>query len=700
MTVTGWERVWSLFEQALAQPVVERRAVVERWTAEDPELRRAVLGMLAADHAGGSILDHSAVQQSRVEAASDSSQEPSDPADHTQNLPTGQFATGVPANQRFGPYRVLREVGRGGTSTAYLALRDDDQYRRQVVIRVVRDDRQREVLLERLRAERQILASLEHPNIARLYDGGATADGLPYFVMEYVDGLPIDDYCSRNGLAVEARLELFRKVCAAVHYAHRNLVVHRDLKPSNILVTAAGEPKLLDFGIAKVLNADVWSLNLVETAPWERMVTPSYASLEQIQGGPITTASDVYSLGVLLYKLLTGRLPFDFPGHSMLEIERILLDTVPAAPSAARRASQTTTSEFEPMAAELPPWRGAWQADLDAIVLTALRSKPQERYDSPAELATELGRLQAGLPVAARRGSWRYRAGKFVGRHRWGVVAALLFALLLSATAAVILRQSARVMSEPDLAQRERDRKRSVLEVLGEIVAYAEPFSAAGPDTSLREILLATGPILNGRLGAEPELRAEVLNTTGSMLLRLQLFDQAQAQLEEALRLRRVALGDQDRSVAETLKRLALVRKRQGQLEEAEGLARQAHQIVDRLVPREEELEAEILTVLASVLCSRHAFDSAEVTIEQAVRLLRESDLESPDLHMGLLDYEATVHTHYGRYQQAAEALRRSLEIRQQLYGQDHPTAENSLNNPPLRPLDVGLRRLPARRGR
>ncbi|HEV3409601.1 MAG TPA: protein kinase, partial [Chthoniobacterales bacterium] len=306
-----------------------------------------------------------------------------------------------------------REIGRGGLGAVYLAARADDEYRKEVALKLIRRGLDTDDILRRFRTERQILAQLDHPNIARLLDGGTTDDGLPYFAMEYVRGEPINTYCDLHRLKLSERLELFRKVCAAVTYAHQNLVVHRDLKPSNILVTADGEPKLLDFGIAKLLSAD-HELVFTQTAPGLRAMTPDYASPEQMKGEKITTASDVYSLGVLLYEVLSGQKPYRVKTRTTEEISRAVTEQEPQRPSTAAATDGS-----------------ALRGDLDNIVLKALRKEPERRYSSVEGLAEDLRRYQEGRPVLARPRTFTYRSSKFIRRNKVAVLAATLVLLAI-----------------------------------------------------------------------------------------------------------------------------------------------------------------------------------------------------------------------------------------------------------------------------
>lgn len=352
--------------------------------------------------------------------------------------------------QLLGPYRILREIGHGGMGTVYLAERDDKQFKKQVAVKLLRSSSaaqaaQNDLIVRRFRQERQILASLEHPNIARLLDGGALPDGLPYLVLEYIEGQPLDAYCDEHQLSLRERLQLFRTVCAAVHYAHQNLVVHRDLKPSNILITPEGAPKLLDFGIAKILNPASFDQTIDQTLPSVRLMTPAYASPEQVRGETITTASDVYALGVILYELLTGHRPYQFSSSALHEASRVICEVEPPKPSTIVMRAETITGSDGQTKTTLNPaevsrarketpekLRRQLTGDLDNIVLMALSKEPQRRYVSVEQLAEDLRCYLTGLPVSARNATWAYRAQKFMARNKaFTAVAALAVLTLL-----------------------------------------------------------------------------------------------------------------------------------------------------------------------------------------------------------------------------------------------------------------------------
>jgi non-specific serine/threonine protein kinase/serine/threonine-protein kinase len=398
-----WGQVKEILHLALAVPSAERPRFLDRACAGDAGVRAEVESLLASQSEAGTFIDRPVLS---VE-------------DATQYLPHEPDLRGT----RLGVYQIIQTLGEGGMGAVYQAVRDDDQFRKIVAIKLVKPGMDSDSLLARFHKERQILAHLDHPNIAKVLDAGTTANGRPYFVMEFIPGLPIDEYCDRNALTVSDRLRLFRQVCSAVQYAHQNLIVHRDLKPNNILVAPDGTPKLLDFGIAKLIDADTGSPEAARTLTMHRVMTPDYASPEQVRGETITTASDIYSLGVMLYELLTGQRPYRVTSVRPVEMAEIVCLREPEKPSTA--AGKQREGQHEKLRRRL-------RGDLDNIVLMALRKDPQRRYASVEQFSEDLRRHLDGLPVIARADTLAYRAGKFVKRNRVYVAAAVLLAATLT----------------------------------------------------------------------------------------------------------------------------------------------------------------------------------------------------------------------------------------------------------------------------
>jgi serine/threonine protein kinase len=414
-----WQRIDALLSAALERQTQERASFVAQACQGDEELREHVERLLRAHQDAGNFLESSPSDAASAIAAARVDSTLSEEA-NTFVKPTPSSGPAGPEKvdsvrlgRHIGPYRVLDEIGHGGMGAVYRAVRDDDQYQKVVAIKLVRGGFGSDLVIERFKAERQILANLEHPNIARLIDGGATEEGWPYFSMEYVEGEAIDRYCTSRNLSVRERLELFRTACSAVHYAHQRLVIHRDLKPSNILVTADGSPKLLDFGIAKLLDPEAGEAAAATLLP---AMTPEYASPEQVKGESITTATDVYSLGILLYELLAQRRAYELKSRSAAEVARVVCGVEPARPSTV--APRVVAKQLS--------------GDLDTIVLKALRKEPARRYASVQELSEDIRRHLEGLPVSARGDGFAYRTGKFVTRHRYGVAALTLIILSLA----------------------------------------------------------------------------------------------------------------------------------------------------------------------------------------------------------------------------------------------------------------------------
>jgi eukaryotic-like serine/threonine-protein kinase len=428
-----WAQVREVVDAVLDLPPGERISYLDQ-ACPQPAVRRYVESLVLSYDQAGNFLDEPAVvyESETLEHGGDDSW-------------TGR---------RVGPYQVVEEVGHGGMGSVYRALRADDQYRKEVAIKIVRSGFDTRQALTRFRAERQILADLDHPNIARLLDGGTTEDGKPYFVMEYIEGQPLDRYCDDHRLNITERLRLFRTVCSAVQYAHQKLVIHRDLKPGNIMVSKDGVPKLLDFGIAKILGPESGAGRATQTMPMVRLLTPEYASPEQLRGETITTSSDVYSLGVVLYELLTGHRPGRASSRQPKDIKQTADTSEPERPSSAvSRVATPTHEDGEALAwnpetvsatrdGTLEQLRRRLSGDLDNIVLMALRKEPQRRYASVEQFAEDLRRHLEGLPVIARRDTFDYRSGKFIKRHSAAVAAAVLVVLGLTAGLVVTLKEA------------------------------------------------------------------------------------------------------------------------------------------------------------------------------------------------------------------------------------------------------------------
>ena len=479
MTPERWAQIRQVFDGALERPEVDRAAYLRVVCARDDELRREVESLLSSHNAAGDFLDKPAANLSGI----------------TQTLTTSSMEVPeYPPGHRVGPYQLQKCIGRGGMGSVWLAARFDNEFKKQVAIKLVKRGMDTQEILRRFRLERQVLAGLTHPNIAALIDGGSTPDGLPYLVMEYVEGVRIDRYCESHKSTITERLKLFRQVCAAVQYAHGNLVVHRDLKAGNILVTADGVPKLLDFGIAKLMRTEFDTLVAAETRPELRPMTLDYASPEQVRGEPITTATDVYSLGVLLYTLLTGRSPYGAAARSDHALRVAICEKEPPKPSAvvltdeqavipqATRKIDLTEEETRDKARRRLKKKLA--GDLDMIVMMALRKEPQRRYGSVEQFSEDVRRYLEGRPVIARSDTFGYRTAKFVRRNLLAVAAAAIFAAILAGLTIAEQRSAARsfraaAAAEARVKALEAESLRQQIELSNSYYALAESQSPA-----------------------------------------------------------------------------------------------------------------------------------------------------------------------------------------------------------------------------
>ncbi len=662
MTAADWERLQEIFASASDLPADARPKFLDEACGVQTRLRAQVESLLRSlDEEGGitSAVEH------EVTLASTAGPAPGD---------------------RIGPYEISRLVGRGGMGVVYLASRADDQYRKEVAIKLMPGAFASPEMMRRFRAERQILANLEHPNIARLLDGGATSDGSPYVVIEYVAGKPADQYCADKHLGIRDRLQLFQKIAKAVQYAHQNVVVHRDIKPANILVTDGGEPKLLDFGIAKLLAQDQ-PLPAV-TQAGERLMTPEYASPEQIRGEAITTSTDIYSLGALLYELLAGQPPFRFNG-TFGQIEREICERIPERPS-----KLAGSRELE--------------GDLDRIVLKALHKEPHRRYVSAAEFSADIERYLTGYPVIARPDSWRYRSGKFIRRHRIGVAASVVFLVLVIAFG----------IGMAVLARKAREEARTagqVTDFLVNLFQSNDPEQTKGDAITTRELLDRGAARIESQLQNDPVVQARLLDTVGTLydtlgmwpegerLLKKELFlrehklprddlaiantlhelgsvssdlnefDQGERSYREALRLYQAKLGKENLKVAESLDDVGTMLFQRGKNEEAGKLFRQSLDMNTRLAGAKVMESMRALNNLSVVLSRRGDYAEAERLTRQLVALATETGGRYQDgVGYGWHNLAMLLDA-LGRFPEADAAIREAIAIRTKLYGPNHP---------------------------
>lgn len=600
MTPERWREIEGLFEHCLELSTQERESLLLAAESKDAELVTEVRSLLAHDQAPGDM--PAAIGRVAVQA-----------------LGGDALCPGLPV----GPYRLLERIGQGGMGSVWLARRDDQQFDQRVAIKFVGEGMGAD-WEQRFRVERQILARLQHPHIARLLDGGAEASGRPYLVMEYVDGEPLIAYCDRRQLDLRARLDLFLSVCEAVDYAHSQLVVHRDLKPANILVSAEAGPKLLDFGIAKLLLQSGQSSPL--TRPQQRLMTPDYASPEQLLGQPISTASDVYSLGVVLFELLSGSRPRSLEGISSGEFERLLATGASARPSA---TLLTTSGELNPQAAPLASVRGVRPAqllrslrgDLDTIVAKALHPDPQRRYRSVALLAADLRRHLDGRPVLARPDGWRYRVGKLLRRHWQGAVAVGLIAALSVAFVINLTAQSVQLAEERDRALLAEQKARAVADFLVDSFQVADPGQARGESVTARELLDAGSARIAQELVDQPQIQTELMATIGDVYLNLGLYGEAERLHRDAFDRRNARLGSAHPDTVNSADRLGDTLRKLAKYDESEALLRQALTSREQADPLDLPALADSLNNLGLLLHERGKHAQSEPLLRRAVAM-------------------------------------------------------------------------------
>ncbi len=589
--------------------------------------------------------------------------------------------------RRIGPYSVLRTLGTGGMGEVYLAERADAEFEQQVAIKVVHGGSFTRGVQSRLKIERQILAQLDHPNIAHLLDGGTLPDDTAYIVMEYVDGIPIDAYCDAHHLDVAARLKLFQTVCAAVHYAHQNLIVHRDLKPSNILVTRAGAPKLLDFGIAKLLDERQAGHHTVAVTHADmRVMTPDHASPEQVRGQAITTASDLYVLGVLLYKLLAGRGPYLIPSMRLDEIERAICEKAPALPS------QAVGGEDSALAREVAEARGTspgrlrrtLQGDLDNIVCMAMRKEPERRYGSAQQLASDIQRYLDGKPVLARSDTLSYRSAKFVTRH-WVAVAAgaSVFALIL-AFAVTTYVQSVRIAAERDrvaeqreAAERERVRAEEVSNFLVNLFKLSDPEVNRGNQVTARELLDSSTKRLREALTDQPATKAALLSAVGAVYDSLGQYQAAVPILTESLALQPDA---KDKTRVDTLLELGRALYLLGDLNRAEPALQEALRLAQSGLGASSRESGRALWALGLLRTQQDRFSAAEDLYRRSLDILETVQAPATDVSQ-VLDDLATVYEREQRWDLAKQMYERALGIDRRVLGDEHPRVASHLHN-------------------
>ena len=668
-SMNRWRRLEALFEEIADLPEAEREAALDRACrtsdgAPDDALRAEVQALLDADARAETFF----------------------------HLPPPPRPLAEPID-RVGPWRLVERVGRGGMGEVWRAERADGPYEQTAAVKLVRAGLSAKGAA-RFVAERQILARLDHPSIARLLDGGVAPDGRPWLAMDFVEGEPITDYCDRHRLTVEARLGLFQHVCEAVQAAHRNLVVHRDLKPSNVMVADTPDgPRvtLLDFGIAKLLGEDEATPHIV-TAADQRVMTPQYAAPEQVSDAPITTATDVYALGVLLYELLTGRRPFaHVEGRHAIEraileetptrLSEAVADDIPASPPSLPSDVPAPTAEAHSTSAgpgmlrssTAEKLRRRLRGDLDRIVLKALRKEPEQRYESAAALCADLRRHLAGLPVDARPSTVGYRASRFVRRHRTGVTVTAVAAVVVLAAAGIALREASR-------ANDERDRAVQATAFLTDLLGDVDPDETGGREVSAEALLDRTSARLRSGLQGDPWTRAAVEASLGKVYGNLGLFDRGEALQRDALTLRQTLGGPGHPDALQSAADLAMLLTQQSRYDESEQILDEALASGTEALGPSAPAVAVLRRAAGLNLVHQGRFEEAEPHLVRALADLRQSlgdgDIETAHTHAAI----GALLRRQGHLVRAEAAYRRAAALYRSHYGPESARLGSVLN--------------------
>ncbi|MBE0552034.1 MAG: serine/threonine protein kinase [Ignavibacterium sp.] len=656
MNLEKLNKVRELFDEASRLSTDERELYLNQKCANDLELKKEILSLF--DSLGNT---------------KDFLEEPLTIVEQNKSGFTDPYI-----GKQIGNYLIEGEAGIGGMGLVYSGKRNDKEFEHKVAIKILKHGITSEYLLKRFQIERQTLANLQHKNIARLLDGGRTADGLPFLVMEFIDGTPITEFCNKEKLSIQARLKIFRKVCEAVQYAHQNLVIHRDLKPGNILVTKDGAPKLLDFGIVKLIDEDLVDATegLTRTGVWH--LTPEYASPEQIKGEKITTASDVYSLGVLLYQILTGLQPYKITNSSPAAISKIITEEKIQKPSEKVKDKSETHTESKLFLND--KISNQLKGDLDNIVSKAMHKDPARRYVSVEQFSDDIRRHLSGLPVIAQKDTAGYRLSKFIQRHKVGFVSSIGFIVFLIASMIAILWQANVAASERDNAKIEAQKVETVNKFLQDMLSSVDP-TEIGRDVKVYDVLKKASDDVENDFTNHPEIEAAVRKTIGKTLTNLGEFDEAEPHLIESLELNNKVYGNKSYQSAESMHELALYYHWIGEFNLADSLYAKSI-----LIFRQNEDSPP--RALASTLNDFGILKQDQASYKESLKLLKESyniflkynGEKDRDVASTLNNLALTLES-LNDIDGAEKYYQKSLEVYLELYGPNRPEISTLYNN-------------------
>lgn len=646
MADINWEKVETIIDGVLELPEEKRNTFISQQCDGNKRLKGEVTSLLESIfNSEGWLEDPQTYKRDFYEEISTDE----------ESFTSGPSLIG----RSIGSYTIKEQIGKGGMGSVYLAERGDGQFEHQVAIKIIQQGKATKENIQRFQRERNILAGLNHPGIAKLFDGGLTEDGFPYLVMEYVEGTPIDEYCQKDNSSTEKKVLLFRQVLEAVRHAHENLVIHRDLKPTNILVDAKGNVKILDFGISKLVEEKETTATLTQTGA--RLLTPKYAAPEQITQSNITTATDLYALGIVFYKLLTGNDPFNMDTLSRYEMEQVILEQQPLKPSAKVSSSA---------------YRKQLKGDLDAITLKSIRKEADQRYRVANEFLEDLHNYQQGLPVSAHTDTLKYRSRKFFARHKLSIATLTGFLVLLISFTAL---HTSRITKERNSAQLEAERATEIKNLFNNILLQQDPFSQPDRNITLAEVLDRGTADIQQRLEEQPEIKAEILGLLGDNYVSLGNFTKGEELLNEALELYSSSLPESaQQTYVSNLSRIGRVYSRTGRFEEAEAAYMEALQLVKYEYGEDTNHAAPFYSSLASVYREQGKLLKTEEYYKRAIDLADSTEKKSLAVSLGNL---AIAYRDQGKFEKAITLHKQSMELESDVHDTLHPNIASTHNN-------------------
>lgn len=649
-------KIRELFDKASNLNAVEREVFLNQECANELELKKEILSLLDS-----------------LENTKDFLEEALTIVEQNKNNFTDPYI-----DKQIGNYLIDGEAGVGGMGIVYTGRRNDKEFEQKVAIKILKHGITSEYLLKRFQIERQTLANLQHQNIARLLDGGRTIDGLPYLVMEFIDGIPITEFCHQKKLSLEEKLKLFREVCTAVQYAHQNLIVHRDLKPGNILVTKDGIPKLLDFGIAKLIDEELVDNNegLTRTGVWH--LTPEYASPEQIKGDKITTASDIYSLGVLLYQILTGYQPYKISNNSPAAISKIITEEIIQKPS--EKVKDKSREHAESNLFLNDKISNQLKGDLDNIVSKAMHKDPARRYVSVEQFSEDIRRHLSGLPVIAQKDTAGYRLSKFIQRHKVGFISSVGFIVFLIINLIAIIWQANIAANERDKAKLEAQKVETVNKFLLDMLSSVDP-TEIGRDVKVYDVLRKSALGVEKGFKDQPGIEASIQKTIGKTLTSLGEYDEAKPHLLRSLLLNERVYGKQSNQASESNYELALYYHWIGELKTADSLYKKSLQIFKRNSDVSKRSLASTLNDYGILKSDFAEFDESKKMYEESLNILLENYGEKDRDVASLYNNLAIVMQAQKDLDGAEKYFHKALELNIELFGENRPEVSSNYNN-------------------